>query len=98
MVQSYSTAWFTWTPTAGPLTVTLPQGVANSVWLPAIINAVAFASSGVTFYTTQATGNELVPIPSDTTSLTLTGVSPVSGTMQVFASAAVLTPTRTIGG
>ena len=120
-MPSYSTQWFTWNPSLGPLSVSLGQGVPNSVWLPASFTSVTFANNAVPFYVTQGIGNELVPIPSDTTALTLSGAglqlttdsglslttdsglllttnTAASGTMQVFASAAVLTPTRTIGG
>lgn len=79
--------WYAWTPADGPLVITAGQfGTIASLWLPQVETDIAFASTvgGTPFYTTNQPGPEIVPLPSGTTTVVLSGT--YLGPLYVYAT------------
>lgn len=87
--------WIAWNLASQPLTITLGTDTQiETLWFPGLPGAVTIKDVNAdTIYVTQASGAEVVPLPEDETSVSLT-CTVSSGMLYVFASSEPFDPFR----
>ena len=91
----YAAEWYDWTPSDGPLGISLGGVDITSLYFPRPLWNVACRAANATFHTVASVfpgnGCETVPVQANTTIVTLEG-SGGMGSMPVFASTAPYPP------